>query len=578
LSLGAALAVSATVPPEAPTAATATASATGASGPAPDLASMPPLQLLTSAPPPGCAPEPDPARAALHRAYRLDLVNLELKPPVFLNQNAASIIARDLNLGVAILVVSHGASHQGRPLLELGALINEKKEEHSSPYLLLCDGGHYSLLLASEAPQERDGYYLLDEGVHKSYAEAVVDPGEGFGAPRRIPADGNCLITSLHFLKHGRFPDPSEIIRLRGLVAGGLTEEQVADALGAMRSDLILHAAETPFEGGTFPGYGPLASSLLRESDPEFIARRENILETLRQQAAEAELQMAMDRAKRMAAAEAAASAKLAQEQEEKALSPKQRAMVAAYRSCLLEAVPSVSLGLELTQDLAAALGDMYVPIARVLPEVMADRPVIRIIERFNADQASPSQVRCLLFLDGHWQVLEQLPKAGTHPDAKYYEVEDDVRGYREMAFPGLDADRLTTVPADGNSLLNGMFAMQEEEFPTPSELAKLKSSLNNRLSSSRVLALLDQRRKNAVTHAAEQILMAGGFLESKAGSSAGKAQTAKRRHQQDEEEDPDLALALALSLEPPDTGGGGGPSAPDGGRPLKQPRTAAAP
>ena len=361
--LSAALAVCATVPPEPPAASMPPAPEPGAS--APELTSVPPLQLLTSPPPSSsaAAPEPDEARAALHRAYRLDLVNLELKPPVFLNQNAASIIARDLNLGVAILVASRGASHQGRPVLELVAQIDEKKQDPSNPYLLLCAGGHYSLLLPSEAPQVRDGYYLLDEGVHKSYAEAVVDPGEGFGAPRRIPADGNCLITSLHLLKHGRFPDPAETARLRGLVAGSLTDEQVADALGAMRSDLIHHAAETPFEGGAFPGYGPLTSSLLQASDPEFMARRNQVLEVQFQHAAETEFrlagQLSWEQAKARAMAEAAAAARLAREREAKGLSPKERAMVAAYRSGLLQAVPSISLGPELALELAAELGDM---------------------------------------------------------------------------------------------------------------------------------------------------------------------------------------------------------------------------
>jgi len=565
----AALAVCATAPPEPPAPSLP---------PAPDLASVPPLQLLTSPPPPGSsagAPEPDSARAALHRAYRLDLVNLELKPPVFLNQNAASIIARDLNLGVAILVVSHGASHQGRPVLGLGAQINEKKEDSSSPYLLLCDGGHYSLLLPSEAPQERDGYYLLDEGVHKSYAEAVVDPGEGFGAPRRIPADGNCLITSLHFLKHGRFPDPPEIARLRGLVAGGLTDEQVADALGAMRSDLIHHAAETPFEGGAFPGYGPLTSSLLQESDSEFMARRKQVLEVQYQHAAEAEIQLASQLARqqadRRAAAEAAAAARLAREREAKELSPKERAMVAAYRSGLLEAVPSIALGPELAQELAAELGDMYVPIAKVIPGVVEGRPVIRIVERINADQPDYSDYRCLLFQNGHCKVLERLPKGGAHPDAMYYSREEELRGYLELSFPG--ADGRTTVPADGNSLLNGMFAMQEEEFPTPSELAKLKSGLNRRLTSSRVLSLLDKLRSDLIAKAAEEIF--SGFLEPEAEPGEGKTVPTAKRRFVDEAEDPDLALALALSLAPPGTeGGGGGPSAPDGTRPLKQPRT----
>jgi hypothetical protein len=570
--LSAALAVCATVPPEPPAASMP---------PAPEeLTSVPPLQLLTSPTPPSsgaAAPEPDEARAALHRAYRLDLVNLELKPPVFLNQNATSIIARDLNLGVAILVASRGTSHQGRPVLELGAQIDEKKEEPSSPYLLLCEGGHYSLLLPSEAPQERDGYYLLDEGVHKSYAEAVVDPGEGFGTPRRIPADGNCLITSLHFLKHGRFPDPAEIARLRGLVAASLTEEQVADALGAMRSDLIHHAAETPFEGGAFPGYGPLASSLLQASDPDFMARRNQVLEVQFQHAAETELrlagQLSWQQAKARAVAEAAAAARLAREREAKGLSPKERAMVAAYRSGLLEAVPTISIGPELAQELAAELGGMYVPIAKVIPGLIEGRPVIRIIERINADEPDHSDSRCLLFQNGHCRVLERLPEVGTHKDAMYYSLEDGPRGYLELSFPGVGGSPRTTVPADGNSLLNGMFAMQEEEFPTPAELAELKSGLNRRLTSSRVLSLLEKLREDLIAKAAEQIF--AGFLDTKEEPGEGKAApTAKRHHQPDEEDDPELALALALSLEPSGTeGGGGGPAAADGARPLKQPR-----
>jgi hypothetical protein len=545
--LSAALAVCATVPPEPPATPMPPAPETCACAPE-DLTSVPSLQLLTSPPPPSSsagAPEPDPAQAALHRAYRLDLVDLELKPPVFLNQNAASIIARDLNLGVAILVVSRRASHQGRPVLELGAQIDEQKQEPSNPYLLLCDGGHYSLLLPSEAPQERDGYYLFDEGVHKSYAEAVVDPGEGFGAPRRIPADGNCLITSLHFLRHGRFPDPAEIARLRGLVAGSLTGEQVADALSAMRSDLIHHAAETPFEDGAFPGYGPLTSSLLQDSHPEFMARRKQVLEVQYQQAAEAEigraLQVSREQADWRAVAEAAAAARLAREREAKGLSPKERAKVAAYRSGLLEAMPSISLGPELAPELAAELGDMYVPIARVIPGVIEGRPVLRIIERINADDPDRDDSRCLLFQDGHCKVLQRLPEGGAPKDAMYYSLEEGPRGYLEMAFPGAGGSRQTTVPANGNSLLNGMFAMQEEEFPTPAELAKLKYGLNRRLTSSRVLSLLDKLRKDLMAKAAEQIY--AGFLETEEEPEEGKAApTAKRRHQQDEEEDPDLA------------------------------------
>lgn len=270
--------------------------------------------------------------------------------------------------------------------------------------------------------------------------------------------------------------------------------------------------------------------------------------------------------------AAADAAARLARQREAKELSPKQRAMVAAYRSGLLEAVPSIALGPELAQELAAELGDMYVPIAKVIPGVIEGRPVIQIIERINADDPH-SDSRCLLFQDGHCKVLERLPEGGAHKNAMFYSLEDDPRGYLEMSFPGAGGSPRTTVPADGNSLFNGMYAMQEEGFPTPPELAALKAGVNRRLTSTRVLSLFDKLRKDLIDKAAEAIF--AGFLEPEEGPSEGKARPmAKRRHHQDEEEDPELALALALSLEPSDTeGGGGGPSGSDGTRPLKQPR-----
>lgn len=47
--------------------------------------------------------------------------------------------------------------------------------------------------------------------------------------------------------------------------------------------------------------------------------------------------------------------------------------------------------GPELAQELPAELGDMHVPIAKVIPSVFAGRPVIRIVERINAASRIPA-------------------------------------------------------------------------------------------------------------------------------------------------------------------------------------------
>jgi len=604
LSLGAALAVSATTPPNPPAAAIPPASQADASAPTPDLASVPMLPLLSSLPPPSSSTAPqaapsglpgsDSTRSELHVAYRLDLMNMHLRPPVFLNQDAAMIIANELQLGVSIFVVAHDAIHQGRPVLEVGAQIDEKQEGASSPYLLLCDAGHYSLLLPSEAPPQFMGFYLHEAGIYKGYGETALDPGKGIeGGPRRVPADGNCLITCLHFLKHGRFPDPSEIFRLRSLVSGKLTEDQVADALGAMRSHLILHALETPFEGGAFPGYGPLTSDLLQTRDSDFIARRRKALEAYLDQAAAANAWRAAQQAKEQDPRRAAAEAQLARERESKALSPEQRALVEAYRKDLLEAVPPIHLDLELAPYLAAEMGDPYVSIAEVTPDLMAGKPIIRTIARINADQPDLDDRRCLLIENGHCKVLERLPEGGAHRHAAFYTDEDGPRGYLEPSFPDLDAGR-KPVPADGNSLLNAMYALQEEEFPNIWEITKIKFGVNGRLSHSRVLIILDKLRRELKAHPGERpfvtdrfpgcgprtsALLAAEFglvgPPPQASDRSREAKDSPKRPFLAEEEDPELAFALALSMEPPDTGGGrDGSSSPGATRPLKKPRS----
>jgi hypothetical protein len=447
---------------------------------------------------------------------------MELRPPVFLNGDAAMIIAKDLQVGATILAVAPGDTHQGKPVLGVAARIPGA----SGPHLLLCKDAHFSLLLPVEGPPGSIDSYLSDDGTFTGCAEVAVATGEGPGTVlRRIPADGNCLITSLFFMKHGRFPEPHETARLRWLVAFSLSDEQVTDALGAMRSDLIGHAVERPFEGGRFTGYGPLASALLCETDQDFMTRRGQNLETHRKLAVQAEAAGRTFLAHRHAGELAAAMARLAEAAKAKAglgsidpvragdLASAERALVDAYRHDLLYAVPPTFLGRDLVQDIAISLGDLSVPVGETTRgAIRYGKPVFAETEVINEEHCDGSDPHTLLFQDRSFKVLKMLNRSGRHKQADFYTTDDGSQGYRELSFPSESQPEPMTVPADGNSLIQAMFAFRDGRLPTADAIAGARASLNARLTDDEIQVLLENLRDDLTRHAPERPFEAGLF------------------------------------------------------------------
>jgi len=217
------------------------------------------------------APE---GQASLVAAYRSDLKDMTIAVPVYLGLAEGELLAR--HLGVRVDVFMHAESRKtpgGIIPLARCATLNAARAR-TAPLALLHHARHYSLLRAADSDAEC-AYAALDgAGLLMEAGEPLPD---GHGAFRRVPADGNCLLSALFFIAHGHFPDLGEVGTLREIVASALSTAQVQQAVADLRADLIQNAASSPFERGTYLTCGPRVSALLR-ADPTFRAARERQL------------------------------------------------------------------------------------------------------------------------------------------------------------------------------------------------------------------------------------------------------------------------------------------------------------
>jgi hypothetical protein len=213
-------------------------------------------------------------QAALVAAYRSDLKDMTIAVPVYLSRAEGELLARHLGLRVDVFMHAESRKTPGGIIPLAHCATFNTAHARTAPLALLLHGRHFSLL----RPADRDAecaYARVDGGG------LLVEAGEPLpdrhGAFKRVPADGNCLLSALFFIAHGHYPSRGEIGTLREIVASGLSDAQVRQAVADLRADLIQNAAFSPFERGTFASCGPRVSGLLR-ADPSFRAARERQL------------------------------------------------------------------------------------------------------------------------------------------------------------------------------------------------------------------------------------------------------------------------------------------------------------
>ena len=224
-------------------------------------------------------PALDLEQAACLSAYRQDLVNMAY--PMFLDLSVeGQVLADRLGLGVEVLRVDPTApKDDGRRPLRLLTYLNEDCLDDFSPYALLASHRHFSVVrftrdledgdpAACEAPT----YYQVECAEELGYVEAGESRADGTVRP--VPGDGHCLISALWFLRHERFPDAAQIHGLRQLIAGDLENDQILEAVGGIRADLLRDPAQFPLVEGRFATLGPALSAWLMQS-PGFLAARE---------------------------------------------------------------------------------------------------------------------------------------------------------------------------------------------------------------------------------------------------------------------------------------------------------------
>ncbi|BDU70902.1 OTU domain-containing protein [Mesoterricola silvestris] len=196
----------------------------------------------------------------LREAYLADLAGTAM----FLGVVAGEILGDHLGVQAPILIQQEPLLGELPFLAEAASQVGTGTLPPAPARAIRFHGGHYSVLI----PTPRDAAPEFTTASGRTF----VETGEALpGDPeiRRVPADGNCLATSVFFLAHGRFPTGAEMRDLRQLVVARLREtpgkvdELVRDGMA-----VILHGAPPVF-AGCFASWGPrfTRALLLR---PEF--------------------------------------------------------------------------------------------------------------------------------------------------------------------------------------------------------------------------------------------------------------------------------------------------------------------
>jgi hypothetical protein len=201
-------------------------------------------------------------------AYLADLRAMGPRP-LFLGLPEARILASHLGVGLelyqqdAIL-----APNRGRVALRHVETLNPAGISAANPHALRYHDRHFTVLRQAELP-EQAGYYLGGHAGEPGYYETgEVRPGSH--QPTPVPGDGHCLIASLYFTRHQRFPDQATIAELRSVLASRLSPEQIRHNLQDLRDDLLANATLRTLEGGVFSGMGRAVSAQFL-ADPAFM-------------------------------------------------------------------------------------------------------------------------------------------------------------------------------------------------------------------------------------------------------------------------------------------------------------------
>jgi len=223
---------------------------------------------------PPAAPAPPPERKEEPfrcQDYRDDLCEPPPARPTYLGLAEAGILARELGLGLPLLAQGPPGPG-GAPRLRVILHLNQDADGPPAPaeYYLFFEDNHYCLLERADPLDSARALkgFLAVKGQEQPWplAETVRDrPGPGV-----IKADGNCLITSLHYLAHRTLPAPEAIARLRARLAATLTDEQILTMVHDLREDLAAREFLLEHEGG-LPGLGPRLNRWLKQ-DPRIQA------------------------------------------------------------------------------------------------------------------------------------------------------------------------------------------------------------------------------------------------------------------------------------------------------------------
>lgn len=206
----------------------------------------------------------------LEAAYRDDLANTHY--PMYLDVAEGMILAGLLKVGAEIYQVAPGRAGAGTGATQIvhRATFNEEALDDASALRLLCHGRHYRVLEPAETEQTGSYFEQLEYASRPEYYRETGEPVGGVpGQVKPVPADGNCLITGLYFLKHERFPTQDEVAGLRHLLAAQVTPAQIRQAIEEMVLDLLENAGVREWADGRFPTWGPNLSAMLLE-DPGF--------------------------------------------------------------------------------------------------------------------------------------------------------------------------------------------------------------------------------------------------------------------------------------------------------------------
>jgi len=133
--------------------------------------------------------------------------------------------------------------------------------------ILLHLGRHYTV--ARPAAPGEPGQFVDAEG--SAYVEITREAAGLENPVPVIPSDGHCLIASLHFLKHGKLPDPGQVSAYRAQVAMDLAPEALSNLVLEMAEEVV-RQPHPMLDNGCFATLGPRVSALL-ENDPHFMKR-----------------------------------------------------------------------------------------------------------------------------------------------------------------------------------------------------------------------------------------------------------------------------------------------------------------